>query len=406
MNRQSFMIAAFAAVFLSGSALVEAGERINQYLPQWIKADLEFRYRLEYRNNFDFNDSKDDEDRFDLLRSRLNLQWIPHKQFKVFSQWQDSRIANYKFHNKVAFENQIDLRQLYADVEQPFTDGPMGLNKILVRGGRQEFSYGGQRLLGGFNWSNVAQTFDGGKAVLSFEPYKFQVDVLAAELTPIKSPRETDDLFDDSSEDELAGYYATYKGIKDTTAEQYLFWRGTDKNISFGPNGTAELDEFTIGGRLKGPLPQRLDYEVELARQWGDFGSKDVAAMMGIAILGYTFDHAWNPRMAFEFDYGSGDSDPANGTRKTFDNLYPTNHLFYGYMDLISLQNLNSYAFQLSAKPNKKLKLQADLHMLYLDTPKDSLYSASRAVTRTAVASASDVSSHVGQELDLLMDYK
>ncbi len=383
-----------------------AGEILNKHLPKFLKADMEFRYRYEYRNNFDFNKSRDDRDGFDLFRSRLNLQYIPLKQLRFFTQWQDSRIANDEFASKTAFENYMDIRQLYADWEQTLTDAPLGMSKVTVRAGRQELSCGGQRLIGGFNWSNVAQTFDGAKAILSFEPHKLQIDGFITEKTPIKSPREADDFFEDSSEDRFTGYYATYKGIKDTTVEQYVLWRGTESNISFGPNGSGELDEYTAGGRIKGLLPHHFDYEVELAGQWGDFQAKNIGAMMGIGIVGYTFAIPWSPRLAFEFDYGSGDADPTDKTRRTFDNLYPTNHLFYGYMDLISLQNLNNYQFQISAKPHKKLKLQADLHLMYLDTPKDSFYAVNRAVTRTAAATSSGISSQVGQEVDLTVDFK
>jgi hypothetical protein len=75
-------------------------------------------------------------------------------------------------------------------------------------------------------------------------------------------------------------------------------------------------------------------------------------------------------------------------------------------MDLMSLQNINDYRYQLSIKPIKNLKLQSDFHILYLDTPKDSLYSAARTVTRTASAGSSGVSDHVGNEIDLSADYK
>lgn len=383
-----------------------AGELLNKYLPPYLKADIEFRHRMEYRQNFDFNDSADDEDAFDLLRSRLTLQWIPVKTVKLFTQWQDSRIANDEFVNKTAHENFIDPRQFYVDYEDAVLIDAIDMNKLSLRAGRQEFSYGAQRLLGGFNWSNIAQTFDGGKLGAHFSTFHTQLDFFAGEKTNNKSPREADDLFDGSNKDRIWAYYATAKAFGETLIENYLIRRATYKNVSFGPSGSSEIDDYTFGGRLKKAFSNGVDYELEVAGQWGDFRDQDVAAMMAAGIVGYTFQAPWQPRVAFEFDYGSGDSDPADGKLTTFDNLYPTNHLFYGYIDFISLQNLNDYRFQISAKPHKKLKLQGDLHLIFLDTPKDSLYSAGRAVTRTAAASLSDVSPYVGNEIDLTADYK
>ncbi len=394
------------SLLLGFAQSAQAGELLNKHLPSYLKADIEFRHRMEYRQNFDFNDSVEDEDAFDLLRARLNLQWTPVKPVKLFMQWQDSRIANDEFANKTAYENFMDLRQLYVDYEDAVLIDAINMNKLSLRAGRQEFSYGAQRLLGGFNWSNIAQTFDGGKLGAHFSTFHTQLDIFAGEKTNNKSPKQADDLFDGSNKDRVWAYYATAKAFGETLIENYLIRRATYKNVSFGPSGSSEIDDYTFGGRLKKSFSNGIDYELEVAGQWGDFRDQDVAAMMAVGILGYTFQAPWQPRAAFEFDYGSGDSDPTDGKMTAFDNLYPTNHLFYGYMDFISLQNLNDYRFQISAKPTKKLKLQGDLHLIFLDTPKDSFYSAARAVTRTAAASLSDVSPHVGNEIDLTVDYK
>ena len=179
----SFLLAGFVQS-------AHAGEFLNKHLPSYLKADIEFRHRMEYRQNFDFRDNADDEDAFDLLRTRLNLQWIPIKPLKLVTQWQDSRIANDEFANKTAYENFMDLRQLYVDYEDTVLIDAININKLSLRAGRQEFSYGAQRLLGGFNWSNVAQTFDGGKLGAHFSKYHIQFDVLAGEKTNIKSPRQ------------------------------------------------------------------------------------------------------------------------------------------------------------------------------------------------------------------------
>ncbi|MBZ0166562.1 MAG: alginate export family protein [Candidatus Omnitrophica bacterium] len=385
----------------------EAGELINEQLPDWVEMDVQFRYRYEHKADFDFNKNKDDDKGFSLKRIRFNLGLMPHEDVKFFYQFQDSRIfADSLSGSKSAFEDFLETRQLWAQYEsQHLGVEAINLSKAGVRFGRQELSYGAQRLVGGFNWSNIAQTFDAGKVMLTFGPADLNVDMFWGEKTPNKTPDEADEFFDGESKDELAGYYATYKGLKHVTIEQYLLSRQThEKTVSFGQTGDGDVEDYTLGGRIKGAVPDTgFDYEVEGAYQFGDSGNLDVSAAMFVGILGYTFDHVWKPRVSFEFDYASGDDNPTDGDRKTFDNLFPTNHLYYGYMDFASLQNLNNYHLQIAAKPSAKLKLQADLHVLYLDTAKDNLYSAGRAVKRATTPGAG---SQVGKEIDILAKYQ
>lgn len=385
-----------------------AGEFINKYLPPVLKADVEFRYRLEYKDNYDFDDNREDEDAYNLYRTRVSLKYTPVKPVSFFIQGQDARVSNLSTSSKALMRNLWDIRQLYGKWEDEVYIEALGLNKAMVQAGRVEFAYGAERLIGGFNWSNVAQTFDGGRFGLHFAPLHLQLDVFAGDKVGFRSPQESraNDLFGASTKDRVYAYYATAKPMRDTLVENYFIHRQTWKNISFGPNGSGEVDNYTFGGRLKNKLPLNFDYEIEMAGQWGNFNDKEVRAMMLVGILGHTFDCPWQPRMAFEFDYASGDSDPTDGTMTTFDNLYPTNHPHYGYMDLIALQNMNDYRFTLSVKPHKKWKLQADVHMLYLQTAKDAFYSAGRTVTRTPPAGKTGVSRHVGNEIDLSVDFK
>ena len=405
MNQIAFFLTFLLMIFSSTSF---AGDFLNKHLPSYLKIDAEFRYRLEYKNNFDFNKGNDDADTYNLVRTRLSLAYTPIKQATFFIQGQDARVSNLSTGTKSLMRNLWDIRQIYGKYEEQVACDVTGLNKISLQAGRQEFIYGAERLIGAFNWSNVSQSFDGGKAQFSFTPANLKLDIFAGDKAAFRTPQEKDanDLFGASAKDRVYGYYATAKAFYETLIENYLIHRQTWKNISFGPHGSGEVDDYTFGVRLKNKLPYNFDYEVEAAGQWGNFNDQSVRALMAVGILGYTFDMKWQPRLAFEFDYGSGDSDPNDNKMKTFDNLYPTNHPFYGYMDLMSLQNINDYRYQFSVKPIKNLKLQADFHVLYLDTPKDSLYSAARTVTRTAAAGSSNVSDHVGNEIDLSADYK
>lgn len=67
------------------------------------------------------------------------------------------------------------------------------------------------------------------------------------------------------------------------------------------------------------------------------------------------------------------------------------------------MQNINNYRFQLAASPHKRIELQIDYHLIYLDTPKDNLYSAGGTIKKATVAGADG---YVGGELDLLTKLK
>lgn len=47
-------------------------------------------------------------------------------------------------------------------------------------------------------------------------------------------------------------------------------------------------------------------------------------------------------RLGLAYNYGTGDGDPGDNEHWTFDNHYPLNHAYYGYMDLFSLQNMHN----------------------------------------------------------------
>lgn len=379
-----------------------AGELINKHLPTYLKADVQLRYRLESKDNFDFNDTREDKDVYHLIRTRVGLTLTPVKQVEAYVQMQDARVFDMQDYAESAVAHYADLRQIYVSLIDVLELQGLFLHTKLTFG-RQSLHYGAGRLLGDPDWSNIGQTFDAGRIGLKWEERRVNLDLFAGNFTANKSPREGNDLYDRSTRDSIAGYYGSWEIDKKLIVEQYVINRKTNKNVLFGPSGSHELDEYTLGGRIIAKELKGFDYEFELAGQGGEFDDQDISALMGIALVGYTFEIPWKPRIGFEFDYASGDNDPTDGTRHIFDNLYPANHNHYGYMDLFGLQNINDYRYSLSVNPMTNLKLSADYHILYLDTSKDSLYSAGRTVSRTAIGA---VNSHAGNEIDLLASYK
>jgi hypothetical protein len=229
MSKKYFIGLMSAIILISLQACLldrqaSAGQYLNKHLPKWLELDLQLRHRYEWRSNFDFNKNIYDKDGFNLWRSRLGLTLKPTDDLKLFYQFQDARISDDNISgSKSAFENWGETRQLWAELKtDKLAVEQINLSKVDIKFGRQELSYGAQRLLGAFDWSNVAQTFDAGKVMLEFEEQKLNIDIFGGGKTPNKSPREQDDSYDGSANDRIGGYYAVYKGIKDFTIDQYV----------------------------------------------------------------------------------------------------------------------------------------------------------------------------------------
>ncbi len=386
----------FAMLVMTESLLADEPEPIGvgrfMALDDIVDVNVAFRYRFEHRDNFDFNDAVDDQDGFHLFRTRLNVDLNEFESIRAFLQLQDARIGDSDFSNKTPFEDDLDIRQLYLDLKNLFG------GNLTFRIGRQELSYGDERLIGGFNWSNVAQSFDAVKAI--YQRDRLQVDFFASRRVLIDS-----NSFNEwDRDDDFYGVYATFSRWEQQRLELYYLYRDTETAIAFGPNvGSGKLQESTIGLRFGGNRSAGFDYAAEAAFQFGDFGAQDIEAYALIVEAGYRIPGQWAPRIGFGVEWASGDEDPSDGERNTFDNLFPTNHKFYGYMDRASLQNLLNVHLIGTIKPRDNLSVQLDLHHLQLDETSDSLYNAGRRAVRTA--SFPGVSDQIGREVDLLVKY-
>lgn len=394
------MLIVFGILFFCGNVLAADGFFIQDYLPKELKdklkVNVEMRYRLEARQDFDFSERLDDTDTFHLLRTRLMLDANLSESIRAFVQLQDSRIFDSTSANRfsIAFRDEFDLRQAYVDLRVKEIS-----EALTLRAGRQELSYGDQRLVGGFDWSNVAQSFDGVKLI--YADKKFSIDGFLTEKVNIDL-QNPNNWYDDN--EGFHGFYATYKGIDKHLLDLYYLYRNTSEPITMGGNGSRKLNESTVGLRLKGDKVNNFDYTLEYAYQFGKFGALDVKAYALIALAGYTFnEHPWKPRIGLEWDFASGDKDSTDTQRNTFDNLWPTNHLHYGYIDLVSLQNINAYRLTGDIKPTKKLTLQGDYWLFYLDETTDAAYNAGRGTLRAANGRAA--SGYLGAEVDFLLKY-
>ena len=323
-------------------------------------------------------------------------------------------------------------------------DGPMDIHQayvlignhkefpVSVKLGRQELVYGDQRLLGSFRWNNNARTFDAVK--VRWQNALFGVDLWTGGLVY----NDHNNLNKSNSQDHFSGAYFNFpKAAKNEIVEAYVYARNVERGIAtdnwtgvaapFRFPGAQDL--YTAGLRIKSkPLAyDAWDYGVELMHQFGNrtavFPATTVAAALAAKRLrqdawalvlqgGYTWtEHPWQPRLALIYSYASGDKSSTDGTSQTFQNLFATTHLFYGYMDLNSLQNLHDVRLAFTAKPRANISLAAEAHYQLLDHTTDFWYNVAgvpRNFTGAAVGSGKgyrlnpSYSNQLGTEVDLV----
>ena len=358
--------------------------RFNDVLPSWLRVRGEFRERVEGFDNSGFNATRDD--MYYLSRFRFNAR-TTSKYVGTTVQVQDARVGKKTVGSTAApFKAPFDLRMAFADLGT-------AKSKVMARVGRQELAFGDQRLIGAAGWLNAARTFDAAK--VTFKSPAVQLDVFGASVVRI-----LDSEFDKSGNgNRLAGAYATSaKVIPKGTFEPYVYWR-RDGNLRAETGTLGSLRQVTSGVRLLGRIPARLDYNVEMDVQAGSLGSDDVSAWAGHWLLRETIPGKMAPHVIGEYNFASGDENPADGTRGTFDQLYPTAHDKYGLADQVGWRNIHDVRLGFDFAPFKATPITVSYHSYWLAESRDALYAASGAVLARIPTGAA--STKVGQELDI-----
>jgi hypothetical protein len=371
----------------------------------WLTA--EERARVEYRaQNATFAKSTGarDDDWFLLQRARLGIGTRPVDWVQLYGELQDAReIGSYRSPNLE--EDTLDWRVGWL------TLGDLKTFPVQLTVGRQLLVYGEERVLGSFDWNNVGRRFDAVK--LRFQPkdYPGWVDFFAANVVI-----NDDNSFDDKADwaDDFFGLYGRSERLERHALEAYAFYRDKTDAVYAG----AARQIYTFGARFTTkPNMAPWDYWVEFAGQFGhvqspggQFGETTTAwadqlAYAGTIGVGYTFTNAlWTPRVALEYAHASGDDNPTDGRSGTFDNLYPTNHKFYGFIDLVAWKNVHNPHVLVSVKPHPRVTVQLDGHLFWLVEDRDAWYRANGvAIRRDVTGRAGDF---VGSEIDLTVTWR
>jgi hypothetical protein len=266
---------------------------------------------IRLRGEWDGRTADAGDDAAVLSRVRLGVTAAVTPWLGAFLQVQDSRGWGTEANTLTdASADRLDLHQGYLD---------LGFLGLTTRLGRQEVALGDERLVSAVAWTNTGRSFDGvstGRTWGDNDVRLFWMSV--AERDSLQStgtnPQANEGLGDDGWV--FGAFYARKLGA--TTLE--LTFVGDRKAL-------VAREMYTVNARAVGTAG-RLIFEGAGAYQFGP----DIRAWYASGKLGTTVGQG---SVAAQFDWLSGDADPADATTRAFHTLYATNHKFYGYMDYL-----------------------------------------------------------------------
>lgn len=370
--------------------------------------DLQERARWEIKDNvFDFNDAVNsiNDDNWLLNRFRFGLTVKPADWITVYAQGQDAREwfsdrPNIPGQFGAEGTDEFDLRQGYVEIAD-YSKSPWGL-----RLGRQTLAFGDQRLIGPLEWTNLARSFDAAR--VTYKGKGWSVDGFASSVVTAERGRFNEsDLGNGTGtgrDQVFSGLYLTTNALGFQTTDLYAL--ELHENTA-----TGDTDFVTLGTRWKSTAGHfgSWDYDTEFAVQTGEVAGRDLASFASHVGGGYTVADGLlkGSRFGLEYNFATGDRNPDDDDVETFQNLFPTNHIYYGFMDAFSWQNLHDVAVTWKANPWKSVTTRLDFHAFWLAETTDSWYRANGVTTvRPLNAAAEAASRFAGTELDFVVTWQ
>jgi hypothetical protein len=363
---------------------IKLGDAPDFYLT--LGGELRERYG-HYDQPFFGLRQRSEEDYF-FHRLLLNADLHLGSNFRSFVQFGDAVQAG-RGNLRVASDvDRLDIQQAFVDIGLPVDDTA----SATLRAGRQEMTFGSQRLIALRDASNVRRSFDGFRSF--YREGGMRIDAF---LT--RPVQEKSGLFDDQPNHGqlFGGVYAVLpvKPIPGLISD--LYYLGLDRDNARFDVGRAHELRHTIGTRLWGGV-KPWDYNNELVLQTGSFGRRDILAWMAASDTGYTFAPApLTPRLGFKANIASGNRSPNSGTLGTFNGLFPRNGYFTP-AGIVTLTNLMNLYPSVAIRPTAATDLSLGWDFLWRQSTQDAFY---RGGHIPLIPGNSSNARTIGNEVDL-----
>jgi hypothetical protein len=330
----------------------------------------EARERFEaYENEF-FSTSPNEDNAYFLQRYLLHADYHPTEWLRAFGQLQSSLEDGRPGGPRPTDRDSIDVHQLFADLAMNAGDN----GRLTMRAGRQEMSYGSERLISVREGLNNRRAFDAVR--LLYHQNSVSVDAF------FSSPVEVDrGAFDDQHihDEWFWGGYATvpFPGLPGIKLDFYYL--GLHNPHTVYAQGAGSEERHTVGTRFFGKLGH-WDFNHEVVYQFGHFGSGDIRAWSVATDQGYTFDNVWGtPRLGLKAAIASGDRSTNNANLQTLNPLFPRGN-YFTEAALLGPQNFFDVHPCLQLRPFPKWTFETGVDFYWRESLADGIYTPGSSV--------------------------
>jgi hypothetical protein len=309
-------------------------------------------------------------------------------------------IFDFKKDNITAYTSIQDTRT-WGDEEQVKDLPGLSVNELWlelamkkglsIKAGRQELVYDDQRLLGNGDWGNITRSHDALLLKYTNKQKKFNWHIGGA--------------FNQSGEPLFGTGYQlkNYKFLAFTWLKKEFGNSSLSATaIANGLNATIPSSKKTYTSFTIGPLYnyQSNKFKALLGAYYQTGKTENNLLLDAYMVNAYAEVRSKKIFAGLGLDYLSGNDDETTSNHShSFSTLYATNHKFYGFMDYFTnipadtrQRGLVDPYLRIGISPNKKITTTLDVHHFLLANENNLLINK--------------VSKELGNEFDLLMDYK
>ena len=357
-----------------------------------------YRLRGEIQQNFNAKTyGAVGDETFLLSRLRLDLEYRFANSLKLFTEIQDSRVAGSSFTDadfqgkNNPFHDPFDINKLYISYK------PIDSLELIV--GRQALNIANRRVFGPGDWGNTGRYIWDAVNIRYANKYFSTQAIFGYNI--IHQP----DVFPNRNK-ENANTFASFNTIKNLPFSLDIFYvnKYDHSGKYVGENGTlGNLNSSYLGGRIQKSV-HNLNWMFLYAYQFGRYSSDRISAQGITTQLSYKLDTSWKPQILLTYIYGSGDDNPQDNKKQTFDGIFSgADTDLYSWMNFAFWKNIHQYRADLILSPTKNVSIRSEYHAYLLDKSNDAWYFPGKAIR---IDKQGQLGRFIGQEADFTAKVK